>query len=184
MDLDIKDLDGWEFIYRLKYDHRYYEYKEMPIIIRTDLPVTVETVKKFQSESVYDYIPKSLKGKELLQKIDQYFETIEKLSEVKEDISREIGHVVASEYGRIFLTTRIRLKYLYALKGMVEELKTAGAGSQEIKNIEDLIYLKNRELIKQERRKREIKKRLKEKKKVKEVDRGERDKPGDEAITD
>jgi CheY-like chemotaxis protein len=176
-DLDLKDLDGWEFIFRVKFDNRYYEYWNTSIIVRTEDPITVETVKKIPAESIYDYIPKKIKGKELLQKIDQFFETKEKLGASKKEITDHIGSVVAKEYERIFLAARIRLKYIHALKVSLEELKEAGGDPQEIKNLQDNIYLQNREVIKYERRKREIKKKLKETK-AKKNDRGAEDRKG------
>jgi DNA-binding response OmpR family regulator len=183
-DLDIRDLDGWEFIFRIKFDNRYYEYWTIPIIVRTDEQITVETVKKLQAESIYDYFPKKIKGKELLQKIDKFFETKEKLSETKKEITDNIGSVVAKEYERIFLAARIRLKYIHALKVKLEELRLVGGDPQEIKNLQDVIYLQNRDVIKYERRKLEIKKTLKKKKKVKEDERGAEDRANVKAEAD
>jgi CheY-like chemotaxis protein len=163
-DLDLKDLDGWEFVMLLKFDNRHYEFREVPIIVWTDAPITVETVKKVQSESIYDYIPKSVKGKELLQKIDSFFETREKLAERKKEIAEALSYVVANEYERISLAIRVRLKYLHALKTSLESLKSEEGDPDEIKKIQETYYLKNRELIKHERRRREIKHILKTKK--------------------
>jgi DNA-binding response OmpR family regulator len=163
-DLDLKDLDGWEFVMLLKFDNRYYEFREVPIIVWTDAPITVETVKKVQSESIYDYIPKSVKGKELLKKIDNFFETREKLAERKKEIAKVLSYVVANEYERISLAIRVRLKYLHALKTSLEALKKEEGDPGEIKKIQETYYLKNRELIKHERRRREIKHLLKDKK--------------------
>jgi CheY-like chemotaxis protein len=174
-DLNIRDLDGWELLYRLKFDNRYYEYWNIPIIVRTDAPITIETVKKIPAESIHDYFSKKIKGKELLQKIDKFFETKKKLGDTKKEITDNIGFVVAKEYGRIFLAARIRLKYVYALKARMERLKEEGGDPQEIKNLQDVSYLQNRDVIKYERRKLEIKKTLKEKKKVKKIDRGAED---------
>jgi CheY-like chemotaxis protein len=163
-DLDLRDLDGWEFIYRLKYEGRYFEYKEIPIIVRTDVPITIETTKKFQAESIHDYIPKSVKGKELLQKIDKYFDVRERLLERKKEAVPLLGYRVADEYVRISFAIRIRLKYLFALKERLEEIKREGEDQEEIKKLEEIYYLQRRELIKYERRKLEIKKILKVKK--------------------
>ncbi len=170
-ELDLKDLDGWEFIMRLKFDNRYYEYQNVPVMVRTDEPVTVETVKKVQAESIMDYLPKSVKGADLLAKVDKYFEMREKLSAKKGEIAGCISHVVGSEYERISLAIRIRLKYTAALKAEAEKLKEAGAAAAEIKNLEDIVYLETSNIIKYERRRREIKKLLK-KKQVKDDDGG------------
>jgi CheY-like chemotaxis protein len=182
-DLDIKDQYGWEFIFTLKFDNRYYEYRDIPILVRSDEPITIETVKKIQAESIHDYIPKSVKGEALLEKVDKYFETREKLSEKKKEIAEAMGYRAANEYERIALAIRIRLKYLGGLKTKLEDLKKEEGDSSEIKQIQDVFYLQNRELIKYERRKREINKLLKEKK-VKEDDGGAGTQPGTEIETD
>ncbi len=162
--IDLNDLDGWEFILRLKFDNRYYEYKEMPVIVRTDVPITIETTKKIASESVHDYIPKSIKGKELLEKIDKYFETKQKLEETKKRVVSAAGYRVANEFERISLAIRIKLRYLQALKDKIKLLEDEGGQGLEIKKLEEAIYLGKREIIKYERRRKEIKAILKEKK--------------------
>lgn len=163
-DLDLRDYDGWEFIFDLKFDNRYYEYREVPIIVRTEEPITADTVGRVQSESIHDYLPKSMDGKELQKKIDGYFETRAKLAKVKEDITDVLGARVAEEYERITLAARIRLKYIHALQTRVDALKEEGAAADEIKRLEQSLFLQRREAIKYERRRREIKKKLKEKK--------------------
>jgi CheY-like chemotaxis protein len=182
-DLNINDQYGWEFIFSLKFDNRFYEYRDLPLIVRSDEPITIETVKKIQAESIHDYISKSVKGKELQKKVDKYFETRNKLSEKKKEIAKVLGFRVANEYERISLAIRIRLKYLSALKIQIEGLKKEEGGSGEIKQIEDVFYLQNRELMKYERRKREINKLLKDKK-VKEDDGGAGTQPGTETTAD
>ncbi|HDY74790.1 MAG TPA: response regulator [Euryarchaeota archaeon] len=169
--LDLKDLEGWEFIMRLKFDNRFYEYQNVQVMVRTDEPVTVETVKKVQAESIVDYFPKSVGGADLLAKVDKYFVMREKLSARKSKIAEAISHVVGSEYERISLAIRIRLKYTAALKAEAEKLKEAGAAAAEIKNLEDIVYLETSNIINYERRRREIKKLLK-KKQVKDDDGG------------
>jgi CheY-like chemotaxis protein len=168
-DLDLKDLDGWEFIFRLKFDNRYYEYKNAPILVLTDSPIEIETTKKVQAESIHDYIPKSIKGKELLKKVENYFETMEKLGEKKKEFKTLVGHVVASEYVRLSLAVRIRLKYLKSLKKRLEILKEIGGKPSEIKILEDVVYLEKRNIIKYERRKNEIKKLVKSKKNTEKI---------------
>jgi CheY-like chemotaxis protein len=182
-ELDINDQYGWEFIFSLKYDNRFYEYRDIPIIVRSEEPITIETVKKIQAEAIHDYISKSVKGNGLLEKVDKYFETREKLSEKKKEIAEVLGYRVANEYERISLAIRIRLKYLSALKGKLENLKKEEGDSGEIKEIQDVFYLQNQDLIKYERRKREINKLLRDKK-VKEDDSGAGTKPGTETKAD
>ncbi len=160
-ELDIKDLEGWEFIMRLKFDNRFYEYQNVPIMVRTSEPVTVETIKKVQAESIVDYFPKSVKGADLLAKVDKYFEMREKLSKKKGEIAGLISHVVGNEYERLSLAIRIRLKYAAALKAEAEKLREVGAATAEIKNIEDPFYLEKSNIFKYELRRREIKKLLK-----------------------
>jgi response regulator RpfG family c-di-GMP phosphodiesterase len=182
-DLEIKDMDGWELIFSIKFDNRNYEYWNLPIMVRTEQPITIETAKKFQAESIYDYFPKTLKGKDLLKKIDNLFITKEKLSETKKKIAENLSYTAAKEYERIFLATRIRLKYLHALKTMLNALKEGGGDAQEIRNIQEMVFLQNRDVIKYERRKREIKRKLKEAE-VKKDDGGAENKPGVKAETD
>ena len=164
-DIDIKDLDGWEFIFRMKFDNRFYEYWETPILVRSDIPITIETVKKMQAERIHDYMPKSVKGKELLAKVDKYFETRSKIAETKKDIVHVAGFRTANEYERLSLAIRIRLIYAHALKTRLEKLKAEEGDADEIKKIQETLYLQNRELIKYERRKREIKNLVKKVKK-------------------
>lgn len=171
-DLDLKDLDGWEFIFQLKFENRYYEYREVPILVFTNEPVTPETPKKIQAESIHDYIPKAIKGEELLEKVNRYFELREKLEARKMKFKDAVGYRVAAEYERITLARRIRLKYLGALTSSLEALKNGGGDPAQIKSLEDIIYNEKRNLIKYERRRMEIKKLVKSK--VKEDDGGTR----------
>lgn len=163
-DTDLRDHYGWEFIFDLKFDPRYYEYKEVPVIVRSDEAIGVETVKRLQAESIHDYIPKTVKGDELLKKVESYFETLQKLEEAKKEIKKFLGHRVGEEYKRLNLAIRINLKYLAALKKIIEESKKEEGYSGDLKEAEEVYYLRNRELIRYERRKREIKKLLKVKK--------------------
>ncbi len=169
-DIDIKDLDGWEFIFRLKFDNRFYEYWETPILVRSDIPITTETVKKIPAESIHDYMPKKVKGKELLAKVDKYFDTRSKIAQTKKKIVHAAGYRAANEYERLTLAIRIRLIYAHALKTKLEKLKAEEGDADEIKKIQETLYLQNRELIKYERRKREIKNLVK---KVKKDDGGD-----------
>jgi|GEM_PF-3988815 len=95
----------------------------------------------------------------------------EKLSAKKSEIAGAISHVVGAEYERLSLAMRIRLKYTAALKAEAEKLREADAAAQDIKNLEDVVFLEKNNIIKYERRRREIKKLLK-KKQVKDDDRG------------
>ncbi len=172
-DLDLKDLDGWEFIYRLKFENTYYEYKEVPLLVLTNEPITPETPKKIQAESIHDYLPKTIKGEVLLEKVDRYFELREKLNARKMEFKGAVGYRVAAEYERITLARRIRLKYLGALSSSLETLKNTGGDPAQIKGLEDIIHNEKRNIINYERRRMEIKKLVKSKK-VKEDDRGTR----------
>lgn len=169
IELDLKDADGWKLIADLTLDSKNYLFREVPIIVLTDIPITVETVKKMMAERIHDYISKSsVKGTDLLKKIDQYFETREKLENTKKRISK-ISFQLVEEYERIYFAIRIRLKYINFLKKELERLKEEGGNPSDIKGLEEDIYLQNYDVVKYEKRRREIKKMTK---KVKKDDRG------------
>jgi len=155
-ELKLRDMDGWELIFQLKFDNRYYDYWDLPIIVYTSEPITVETVKRVQAERIHDYLPKSLKAEELAERITRYFETREKIGERKEALRKALGYGIADEYERIALARRVRLRYAHALKERLERLREDGAERRELKVLQDHLHLENRQILTYEKRRMEI----------------------------
>ena len=98
LDIMMKPMDGWETLDYIKNNP---ETKEIPVSMLTVVPLTLETMRKRDTERIENYIVKPFSKKELIEKVREILGTEVEIKKLSKVLQKKVGKNFAEEFQKL-----------------------------------------------------------------------------------